>query len=89
MHCQLESGHDLKAVTALDESDDMLSDQTFSGETLGVPTVCPGELEEDNVSNLMKCSVVFLQLQPGLRLEVAPLKRTLIGGLGVLSLVAL
>ena len=76
-------------MTALYESDNMLSDQSFSGETLGVPAVSPGELEEDNVSNLMKCSVVFFQLQPGLRLEVAPLKRTVTGRLGVLSLVAL
>ena len=64
MHGQLEPGHHLEAVTALDQGDDMLSDETFSGETLRVPTVCPGELEEDNVTNLMKCPVVFLQLAP-------------------------
>ena len=76
-------------MTALDESDDMLRDDSLPGETLSVPAVCPGELEEDNVSDLMKCSVVFLQLCRGSRLEVAPLEGTLIGWFGVLSLVSL
>ena len=89
MHGQLEPGHDLKAVTALDQSDDVLSDQSFPGETLGVPTVCPGELEEDNVSNLMESSVMFLQVQPAVGLEVTSLKRTLTGRFGVLRLMAL
>ena len=51
-------------MTALDESDVMLRDDSLPGETLGVPAVGPGELEEDNVSNLMKCPVVLLQLTP-------------------------
>ena len=89
MRGQLEPGHDLEAVTALYESDDVLGDETFPGETLAVPAVGPGELEEDNVSNLVESSVVFLHLGPGLRLELAPLKRTLAGRLGVLGLVAL
>ena len=89
MHCQLESGHDLKAVGTLDESDDVLSDESFPGETLGVPAVCPGELEEDNVSNLMESSVMFLQVQPAVGLEVTSLKRTLTGRFGVLRLMAL
>ena len=62
MVSQLEPGHDLEAVTALDESEDVLGDETIAGEALGVPAVGAGELEEDNVSDLMKCSVVFLKV---------------------------
>lgn len=60
MYRQLEPGHHLEAVAALDEGEDVLSDETLPREALGVPAVSPGELEEDNVSHQMaQCVMLF------------------------------
>ena len=89
MVSQLEPGHDLEAVTALDESEDVLGDETIAGEALGVPAVGAGELEEDNVAHLVEAPVMFLKLFLVLRLKLTPFKGTSVGRLGVLGLVSL
>ena len=57
---QLEAGHDLEAVAALDEGEDVLGDETLAREALGVPAVGSGELEEDNQSHQMAQRVMLL-----------------------------
>ena len=89
MVSQLEPGHNLEAVTALDESEDVLGDETIAGEALGVPAVGAGELEEDNVAHLVEAPVMFLKLFLVLRLKLTPFKGTSVGRLGVLGLVFL
>ena len=89
MVSQLEPGHDLEAVTALDESEDVLGDETIAGEALDVPAVGAGELEEDNVAHLVEAPVMFLKLLLVLRLKLTLFKGTSVGRLGVLGLVFL
>ena len=59
MTCQLEARHDLEAVAALDEVEDVLGDETLAREALSVPAVGPRELEEDNQSHQMAQRVML------------------------------
>ena len=88
MHRQLDPGHHLEAVAALDDGEDVLGDEARPREALGVPAVGPGELEEDNVSHQMAQCVMLFQISRLRGLELAVFKWTLAGGFGVLGLVA-
>lgn len=75
MNGQLLPSHYLETVVALHHGHDDVRDEPNLLEPLDVPLVLQCELEEDNLSNLMKCSVVFYHLR-----NINECRRTIIYG---------
>ena len=59
MNGQLLPGHHLVAVAALGQGHDGVREEPNLLEPLNAPSVLQCELEENNLSNLMKCSIVL------------------------------
>ena len=86
---QLRSGHDLIAMTALDEIGHIVQDSSLLQQRINAPLVGFGELNEDDVSDLVEASIMLLKFLSSWALEITIVKGTPAGWHALLLLVPL